>query len=394
MIDPDRALDLVLEKTPHRLHTDVSFLAALGLTLAEEVRADRDYPPFDRAAMDGFAMRIADAGRTVEIIGEVAAGQVPAMPVTEGRCAEIMTGAACPEGTEAVVMKEETERSDRMVTLPSSVQRGQHIAARGSESSRGSVLLEPGATIGPLAVAVLAAVGRERVRVRSPLDAVVITTGDELACSGAPPSAVQIRDSNGPMLAALAHQAGCREVKLLHARDTLGDLSRALSEASQSDVVLVTGGVSAGRYDLVPQALQAAGAELVFHQVTQKPGKPLLFAVRGPQLFFGLPGNPLSSHFCFHRYVRSAVRASVGQTPAPRGGRGRLARRWVTRVDRTLFALARVEGREEDLRITPLLGQGSADIFSAQRANAYLRLPPGTHDLIEGSPLDFEWTGG
>jgi molybdopterin molybdotransferase len=367
----------------------------VGLILAEPVRADRDYPPFRRAMMDGYAVVVADAGRTIDVVGEVAAGQAPALTVAPGACASIMTGAPCPEGAEAVVKREDVTLSGRRVALPARVAAGQHIAARGSECEAGALTLEAGMSITPLVVAVLTTVGRREVRAFAPPRLAVISTGDELVEAGRQPGEAQIRNSNGPMLAALSRLAGLPEPDQLHALDTLESLEGTLQRASRADIILLSGGVSAGRFDLVPQALRRYGAEPVFHKVTQKPGKPLLFATRGRQLIFGLPGNPLSSHFCFSRYVRPAARKMMGQPPLSAVYSGRLSEPLRVKSARTLFVLARAtEAGGGAWSLRPLLGQGSADIFASAGANAYIRLPVGDHDLPAGATQEFLWIGG
>ncbi len=393
LIDPDQALELVLG---HALPARVKILPvpeAHGLSLAEEIFADRDYPPFSRAMMDGYAVTAADAGKTVELVGEVAAGQETRFQVSSGRCVSIMTGAACPEGTEAVVKIEDTQLERQRVTLPASITMGQHIAPKGSECARGATALVQGGSLTPLSISVLAAVGRQEVKVLAPPAVAIITTGNELARGGAELRRVQIRDTNGPMLAALARQAGVRAVELARAEDTPESLAAALGLTKDVDLVLITGGVSAGKYDLVPGALAQHGAELIFHKVTQKPGKPLLFGKRDRQLIFGLPGNPLSCHFCWHRYVRPAARQMMGLPPEVVQETGTLESALQVRCTRTLFTLAHVSRRSGRWGVAPRIGQGSADIFSGAIANAFIRLEPGEHKLERGTTVAFQRMG-
>jgi molybdopterin molybdotransferase len=401
-LDPDQALACVVERTPAGVVREVSVDRALGLVLAEDIVSDRDYPPFARAMMDGYAVRVTDAARPASVCGIVAAGQDPQalrLEVEPGRAVEITTGAACPPGTEAVVMHEEVARDGGTVRLPQSIRAGQHIAPQGSDCAARTVVLEAGQKLTALGIAVLASFGRSKVRVLAPPSLAIIVTGNELVADDGIVGVVEMRDANGPMLAAQARALGVRAT-VDRARDTVASLEQALEHASEADIVLLSGGVSAGRFDLVPDLLQRAEAEVVFHRVAQKPGKPLLFARMGRRLLFGLPGNPLGSHLCFERYVAASVRNWMG-LPAPHaGGTARLAEAVDPMPDRTLFQPARVEpdlrgdeGRA-GWRAMPAHAQSSADLFSAATANAYLRLPPGKGGVPAGTPVAFAWIGG
>jgi len=387
-IDPDEALRLVLQHTPDARYEQVPLAEAMLRVLVRRVVADRGYPPFDRAMMDGFAVRVADAGRVVPVAGEVAAGVAPQVEVAPGSAVAIMTGAVCPRGTEAVVPVEQVDRTDEGVGLPRPIVAGQHIVPAGSERGAGEVVVPAGTLIKAMELAVLAAVGCETVVVTARPTMAVISTGDEVVAAGTDPERHQIRNSNGPMLGAAARGLGLPRVTLLHADDTEDALHRALKLA-EADIVLLSGGVSAGRYDLVPQVLQQAGASIVFHRVTQKPGKPLLLARRGDRLFFGLPGNPISSHFCFQRYVAAAVRRLTGR-PEPAVDRGVLATDLSVRGERTLFLPARVVWSGDAWQVAPVV-VGSGNIFACVDTVAYARLAPGEHRLKAGAAISFEW---
>ena len=396
MIDPDEALQLVLENAKPGQASRVPLDEACGLRLAEAVRADRDYPPFVRAMMDGYAVRSEDAGRAVIIAAQVAAGHEAAVRVAAGRCAEIMTGAPCPPGTEAVTAKERARRDGARVVLPEAIAAGDGIAAQGSECRAGSVVASPGERITPLVVAVLATVGVRTVCVLPRPSLAVITTGPELVPPDRQPSTAQIRDSNGPMLVAMARGMGLPGPLHLHADDTVGAIVQALQRASDRAIVVLTGGVSEGAYDLVPKALETFGAEIIFHKVRQKPGKPLLFARKASQLFFGLPGNPLAAHLGFHRYVAAAVRRMTGEAPAPEPSLGRLAAPVQADGQRTRFVLSRARRDPPDStgwQVHPLNSATSADLFSPSGANCYLWVPPGERGLEAGAVVPFVWIG-
>ena len=392
MIDPDEALRLVLQQAVARPARTVPLVDACGLQLAEPITADRDYPPFPRAMMDGYAVAVGDAGGTVDVLGEIAAGQDPSGSVRRGCCYEIMTGAPCPPGAEAVVQKEQVHRSGNVVTLPERIDAGQHIAPRASECPAGRTVLHPGQTISPLGVAVMASCGKHSVRVLSRPEVAVITTGTELVQPGTTPKGAQIRDSNGPMLVALACDLGLDRPRHHHADDRLDSLLDALSRSAEADVVLLTGGVSVGNYDLVPKALERFGAEAVFHKVRQKPGKPLLLARKAGQLLFGLPGNPLAGHFCFHRYVAAAVRQMVGKPSGLQTLQGELVEPVDRKTERTYFVAAHAEHDGVGWRLRPLPGVSSADVFASCPANCYVEVPPG-HGAAAEEILPFTWIG-
>ena len=396
MIDPDAALRLVLKSVTRHPPQRLPLHEICGLQLAEEIRADRDYPPFPRAMMDGYAVRVADAAATIEVVGEVAAGCIVKTPVREGCCLEIMTGAPCPPGTEAVVQKEHVRRSGSQVTLPKEIKPGCHIAPRGSECRGGVVVLRPGDTITPLATAVIASTGLETVLVTRRPSLAVITTGTELVSPGSEPAPGQIRDSNGPMLVAMVRDLRIEKPLHLHVSDSEDEILQALNKVAKYDIVLLTGGVSVGNHDLVPRVLQDFGAEAVFYKVRQKPGKPLLMAKKGSQLLFGLPGNPLACHLCFHRYVAAAIRLMEGKAPVLTPVSATLMAAVQPKKGKTYFLAARADRADEasnSWRLHPLHGVSSADVFTSSKANCYAEVPPGCSEIPAGEVLLFTWIG-
>ncbi len=396
VIDPDEALRQVLQEAMPRPIRAVSLAEACGMQLAEPIIADRDYPPFPRAMMDGYAVAASDAQKTVSILGEVAAGQESAACVAAGHCLRIMTGAPCPPGTEAVVPEESVCVEGRCVTLPAHIVSGQHIARLGCECRRGTTVLRPGQTISPLAVAVIASCGMDSVRVVPRPVPAVITTGTELIPPRIPPMRAQIRDSNGPMLVAMIRDMGLSAPVHLHADDRIGAILSALESCAEADVVLLTGGVSIGRYDLVPEALQDYAARTVFHRVTQKPGKPLLLARKNAQLIFGLPGNPLAVHFCFHRYAAAAIRKMQGKQPVLPSLRGELIEPVGRNPNRTYFVAGIAEQAKDPpngWRLQPLPGVNSADVFAPCSGNCYLEVVRGPDAAQAGEVVPFTFIG-
>ncbi len=394
MIDPDTALKLVVEAAQTLAAKAVDVSQATGLALAQEVRSDRAYPPFSRAMMDGFAVRMADVGKTVPIIAEVAAGQDTDLRLTDGNAVSIMTGAPCPDGTEAVVPIESTEVAGNRVTLPENFIAGKHFATSGSECPENHLIAGEGEAITPILVANLATFGYTKVSVVPRPSIAIITTGSEIVAQDQQPGKAQIRSSNGPMLAACCQNIGLSEIQCRHALDTPDALRNALEQSGHADVVVLSGGVSAGKYDIVPATLAGHGVETIFHKVTQKPGKPLLFGQLGGRLFFGLPGNPLSSHFCFHRYVAPACRIMMGKPREPQSGIGILTQPLRPRGARTLFKLCRTVYKNGTWEITPIKGKGSADIFSACSGNSFIRMEPDSPSFEQGQKMEFTWIEG
>jgi molybdopterin molybdotransferase len=387
LLEPDAALEQVLAAVPPATSVNLPTGDCLGLALAADATACADLPPFDRAMMDGYAVRLADAGATVDLLGEIAAGDGDGRkPLQAGQAYPIMTGAPVPPGAEAVVPHEQTQRQGDRVCLPERIRPGANIVPRGGECAAGWTWAKAGAVVTPMTLAAALGVGAAHLEVHPRPRVVVIATGRELAAN--PSAAGQIRDTNGPMLAALFQEAGASVQ-----RQVIGDDAEALLAALQTlrnaDVVVLTGGVSAGTHDEVPGVLRRLGADALFHKVAQRPGKPLLVARLGRQLLFGLPGNPLAAHLCACRYVTPALRRLAGLPHAPAQGRGVLKTALPANMERTWFLPALVEAGT----ILPLLPLSSADLVQPHQANAYLRLDPGIAAVPAGTEFSYTRIG-
>ena len=402
MISPEEALELVLRNVGQGEPVRAPLAQALGRVLAEDVVADRDYPPFARAMMDGYAVRRGDIVRPMRVVGMVAAGQDPdamGLRIGSGECIEIMTGAPCPAGTDAVIPRERVQSLPDGCVLPGEVESRSHVAPKGSECRSGALVLGRGAEIGTMGVAALATVGRDEVLTLAPPSMSIFTTGNEIVPSIESGPRGAIRDSNGPMLVTQARAAGAVPLPVRHVEDSARSLAEALTQSEASDMVVVSGGVSAGRFDCVAEAIRMLGARTVFHKVAQKPGKPLLFALLGRRPIFGLPGNPLAAHLCFHRYVALAVRRRMGRGVLGPAGRGRLLAPLEGTGERALFSLVRVEedgavtGGRGVFTVRALRDKGSADVFATANANAYVYQPAHADGVEGGAEIDFEWLG-
>ena len=375
MIPVEEALEIVLREAPALPAEEVALDDALTRVLAEDIASDVELPPFDRAAMDGYALRaedVAAAPVALAVVGEVRAGQWPDLTVGPGQAVRIMTGAPVPPGADAVQQVEKTQLLDEFrVTIRSAVAEGANLARRGSEVRAGDVVLTRGRTIDPAAIAVLASAGRARVRVaRRPVVALLVT-GDEIVPVSATPALAQIRNSNGPAVAAQARLAGA-EVRLLGVvPDRQDAIAEALAAGLSADVLVVSGGVSAGDYDLVEPALLDLGATFLFTKVAIKPGAPLVFGRCGGALVFGLPGNPVSAQVTFDLFVRPALLAMQGALVVSRPRvRVELLAAVQNRSGRKGHLPARVRFEGGRLVARPLRSMGSADLAAHARANA------------------------
>lgn len=375
MVPVEEALEIVLREARALPGEEVTLEEALGRVLAEDVASNVDLPPFDRTAMDGYALRAADVAAVpaaLDVIGEVRAGQWPDLTVGPGQAARIMTGAPVPPGADAVQQVEKTQPLDEFrVTILAAVAAGANVAPRGSEARAGDVVLARGRVIDPAAIAVLASAGKARVRVaRRPVLALLVT-GDEIVDVAAAPGPGQIRNSNGPAVAAQARLAGAAVRLLGVAPDRQDALTEALRRGLAADVLVVSGGVSAGDYDLVEPALLELGATFLFTKVAIKPGAPLVFGRLGETLVFGLPGNPVSAQVTFDLFVRPALLKMQGARVLSRPCVGvELLGAVKNRSGRRSHVPARVRFEGGRLVARPVRSMGSGDLAAHARANA------------------------
>lgn len=367
----------------------VPLAEALGRVLRQPVRADMDLPPFDRAMMDGYAVRAEDTVRApvrLRVVGEVLAGMAFSGAIAAGEAVKIMTGAVVPTGADAVERVEKTEREGEWVILREPVRRGQHIARRGSQARQGEIVLEPGIRIGPAEIAVLAAFGHATVRVARRLTFGVLSTGSELVEVGARPSLAQIRDSNGPTLRACLMRAGVQAHPLGIVSDDLSRIESAMRAAlERCDGLLVTGGVSMGEADLVKVALERIGAHLFFERVRIHPGKPLCFALLDGKPIFALPGNPVSVVVTFLVFVLPALQRMLGSRELPLLSLEATATEEIAHSpERRSYLPAFVWFDEGRALVRRVPWEGSSDLVGFARANALCIVPEGVASVRAG----------
>lgn len=402
----------------------VELLAARGRVLAEPILADRDFPPFARATRDGYAVRTADVEQVparLEVIAEIKAGDWPqtsGLVVNRGQAVSIMTGAPLPEGADAVVMVEYTASAQLshpngaqnaplgwgtlgFVEIQRSVTSGENFVPRGSEARVGQLLLERGRRLDHALIAIAASVGKSRVKVFRKPRVAAVSTGDEVVEIDAAPGPAQIRNSNSYSLAAQIEEAGGEAVRLAIAPDEPARLRTLIEEGLSCDLLLLTGGVSIGKYDLVEQALAEMKAEFYFTGARIQPGKPIVFglcpcgagalarvpAASAPhgKYFLGLPGNPVSTMVTFRLFAQPIIAALAGAHPEPLiFPKARLKSEVRTKTGLTRFLPAVVSGEFENVEVELAVWQGSGDIAALARANCYLVIPPDRERIEAG----------
>jgi molybdopterin molybdotransferase len=357
--------------------------AAAGRVLAEDVAADRDSPALSRSVRDGFAVRAIDLPGALKVIGEVRAGDRFAGEVGPGETVEIMTGAPIPAGADAVIMVEHVRREGDLVHYDQSAEPHQFINPQGCEAAAGEVVLHPGKRLDYADIALLAAFGRTTASVFHRPVAAIIATGDEIVEIHQQPLDFQIRNSNASSLAVQVARAGGIPKILPIARDTVEHTRAAIGEGLKADMLLLSGGVSAGKYDVVEEVLAGFGAKFFFDRVLIQPGQPVVFGSASGKFFFGLPGNPSSTMVTFEIFARAALELLGGQEeialPMPYA---RLTREFRHRPGITRFLPARLSA--DGTQITPVDWLGSGDVPALTRANAYLVTDPDRSEYPSG----------
>ena len=376
----------------------LSLLDGLGLVLAEDLRADRDFPPFPRATRDGYAVRAADVGTVparLRLIGEIKAGataEQSGITIGANQAAEIMTGAPVPAGADAVVMVEYTERGGEVVSVHRGVQAGENVVPAGSEARQGAVMIARGTRISHTTVAVAAAVGRAEVSAYRRPRVAILATGDELVDINLPPGPNEIRNSNSYSLAAQVYAAGGDPMILPVAPDSADELALLLRKGLGADLLLVTGGVSMGRYDLVEQVLASFEARFLFTGVRIQPGRPVVFGEvtlrEKTTPFFGLPGNPVSTMVTFQLFARPVLDALSGSSPQPLPfAKAALKSAFTTKTGLTRFLPAKLGGTHVQPEVELVRWQGSGDLMAVSRSNCYIVVPPERERFAAGDAV-------
>ncbi len=394
MISLEEAYGRVVANLPARRKERIPFQTALHRILAEGLAAGLDIPPFNRAAMDGYALRAADTSQApvdLRVVGEHRAGSEIFREILPGQALAITTGSPVPRGADAVQMIEHTQLSEDglSVTVLCSTSPGANVIPQGAEASAGSAVLEAGRVIGPAEIAVLAVFGCTEVSVWRRPRVALLVTGDELVEVEQIPRPGQIRNSNAYSLAGQLRCLGIEPEYMGVVRDDPDELQERVAQCFDRDVIILTGGASVGKYDFVKTILERLGVGILFDRVAMKPGKPTIFARQGDTLVFGLPGNPVSSFVTFENFVRPALgRISGMANPDLQRITGMLMRPMTQAPGRTAFLPAIVSRGDGGWTVDPLPWRGSGDIIGFSRCNALVIFPGNRDSMAEGDPVE------
>jgi molybdopterin molybdotransferase len=383
-------IDQVQAKKGPRPTANVSVWEALGYVLAQEVKTDREYPPFNRSTRDGYAVRASEAanGAKLRCAGEIKAGDAITQPLAVGTCVQIMTGAAVPPEADAVVMIEHTQREGDAVRFDRATRPGQNIVPRGSEANAGQTILTPGMRLGYAELALAGQIGETELRCAAKPRVAILSTGDEVVSVDDLPGPFQIRNSNSVSLSAQVRLAGGEPVLLGNAADRTDDLRAKIERGLKEDVLVLSGGVSMGKYDLVETVLKEIGAEFYFDAVAIRPGKPAVFGKCRDTFVFGLPGNPVSTMVTFELFVSPALDLLSGADARPLPLlEAKLAQALNEKPGLTHFLPARVEWHGPTPEVKALPWQGSGDIAAMAKANCFLVVPPDREQIAVGEKV-------
>lgn len=397
MISVEEAQKIVLNSGLRPVVKKLPILESLGLNLAEDIVSGDDIPIYDNSAMDGYAVRAIDIKgaeksypiRLVLTDEDIPAGKIPKSTVNPGFCMPIMTGASLPKGADSVVMKEDTQRDTASIMIFREIEKGENVRYRGEDIKKGSIVFKKGDRINPGTIGVLASLGKSEVKVFGPPVIGVLATGDELIGTSEKLVAGKVRDSNSYSLSAQAKEMGIQYKRFDSAPDDEAMLLKKIKEAlNECDILLLSGGISTGDYDLVKDTLEGMGAKLNFWKVNQKPGKPLAFFEYKNKYIFALPGNPVSVMVCFEMYVRPMIRKSMGASNLFRPEvMAEALHDFKNKKGRINFIRAIVENKDGQYFFKATGMQGSGILTSMARANGIAQFPSDMGNVVKGSKV-------
>ncbi|OGS69681.1 MAG: hypothetical protein A3F91_11625 [Flavobacteria bacterium RIFCSPLOWO2_12_FULL_35_11] len=394
MISVDTAIKIITDVVEPLPAKTAPFESILGLCLAQDVQSDIDMPPFDRSAMDGYAVIAEDTSLApveLTMIEDIAAGHLPTKKVLRGQASKIMTGAAVPAGADAVVKFEETEDlpSNNRVKILRAIDKGRNISKMGEDMKAGQIVLRKGMFIRPQEIGILATVGKARVEVFPTPTVGIISTGTELVDVESNPSAAQIRNSNGYSLAAQARRLKADVELLGTVKDTKDEISRIMGRGLQKDILILSGGVSMGEYDLVGDVMKDLNTQIYFEKVALRPGKPVIFGKKDKTFIFALPGNPVASFVTFELFIYPAIRKMMGFTTYHRTiFKASLETEILIKRKRREYRPAFLRMQNNAWVVAPVEWHGSADLLSTTRANCLLIVREDAEKLSVGQLVD------
>lgn len=390
MITVQQATEIIQEVAFRPGAKKVHIANATGYVLAEKVSADRDMPPFHRATMDGIAISFDEyqkGKREFAIEGVQAAGDKQQSLKDKRGCFEIMTGGMLPEGTDTVVRYEDITINDKRATINVAIERNQSVHFRGIDAIKGEVLLGPGTLISPAEIALLASVGKSEVLVYDVKPIAIISTGDEVVPIESMPAMYQIRRSNGISIASALSEMKIESV-ISHLPDDPDILEKEISSILKlHDVIIISGGVSKGKFDFIPGILEKLGIKKIFHQVKQRPGKPFWFGRSETKTVFALPGNPVSTFLCFHRYIKPWIEGGLGIVS--KNAKAMLAEDYTFKPELTYFLQVKIDLSHGTLSATPDAGEGSGDFVNLRDVDGFIELPSDRSEFKKGELLPY-----
>lgn len=378
MLSYQEALSTILQNARPLGKISVGLSEALGCALAEPIKARIPFPHFDNSAVDGFAIRFKKLPQVRDDMvfkfkGEISAGSTQKIFLRPGEAAAVFTGAPIPRGTQAVVMQEYAQRVNGSIMVQESVQNSENIRRRGEDFKKGDLLISKGTHLEPQHLALLAAIGFDKVNITRPPNVAILATGSELVSPGKNLRRAQIYDSNTPLLEALLKKLGAHPFVFSKVRDSMSGIRQIIRKGLRQDVLIICGGVSVGKYDFVKEALRREGVREIFWKINIKPGKPVFFGKKDKTLIFGLPGNPVSIYVTFEEFVKPAICNLMGKKTETRWVEG-VMKKGYRNGARPHFIRVECLKQRAGYGINPLRGQGSHQIGTLARANGILKV--------------------
>ncbi len=393
MLNVDEAQEIILAHTKLSRHVQKGILEASGFALAEEIHADRDYPPFNRATMDGYAILSSDLNdehiKEFNVTREVFAGMPAGESIVSGNAVKIMTGAMVPDGADAIIQVEQSIQTGPHVIFDvTEIQAGKNIAQRGEDAKKNDLILSKGHVIQPYVISMLATLGINKVQVYDSPTVAILSTGDEIVPIDQPPLTHQIRDSNHYNLKSSLQNYWIVPSYYDIVRDTKAELEKAIERGLKEDILIISGGVSMGDADFVPDVLASFGVKKLFHKVKIKPGKPLWFGETETGVVFGVPGNPVSCQVVYKIFIEPYIRKVMGlgdmrrlKLPLAEGHR--------IKGERTVYFPCKIRNGDHLSALIPITNNGSGDVTAAIGSDGLAVHPGDLSFLEEGTQVHF-----